>query len=174
VSIIERSTVLPASPSITLAAALPKGDRQATLFSMATQLGMNRFVPLDCERSVARAGKGFASRTERTAIEACKQSRQAHLPTFDAPMSPAACVECAVQRDELVLIADPAGGPLARIDAGGRSIAMLIGPEGGFTENELETMQAHGALLVSLGRSILRIETAAVAALAWARLARID
>lgn len=165
------ATQPPPNPAIHLAAALPKGDRQATLLSMATQLGMASFTPLQCERSVASGeGSSFHERSLRVCIEACKQSRRAHLPDIHEAMTPAHAASHAKKLDAVALVAHPGGQSPAHAAPVGAPLLLLIGPEGGWTDNETAAMAANGAKTVTLGDGILRIETAAIAMLAWARL----
>lgn len=162
------------APFIELAFALPKGDRLNTLLSMAVPLGVNAVRPLRCARSVATFGENSHDRWRRVMIEACKQSRRAHLPEILAESPPEdAIISCqSVQR--LPLLAHPTGQPYAEGMHSHRSndLTLLIGPEGGFTAEEIDTATKRGAVIVSLGEGILRIETAAIAMLATARLAR--
>jgi 16S rRNA (uracil1498-N3)-methyltransferase len=159
--VAERSAVPAPSPVVHLVCALPKGDRQSTLLNMATQLGMASFAPLSCERAVARPSSGFAERALRIFIEACKQSRRPHLPELRDAIAPGDVGHNA-------WIADPGGEPFgARVRAGvDGPLTLVIGPEGGLSEAEVAAATAAGAVPVSLGDRILRIETAAVAALA--------
>jgi 16S rRNA (uracil1498-N3)-methyltransferase len=172
VEIMSRDVMSPPTREVTLASALPKGDRQAVMLSMAAQLGMRRFIPLVCERAMAKPGKGFESRTRRIFIEACKQSRQAFVPTLETPATPSDVARDAHARGAPALVADPNGCAIDDVDIVPSALVLMVGPEGGFTADELAAMNRHGAQYVSLGASILRTETAAVALLAWARLAR--
>ena len=151
-----------------LASALPKGDRLAVMLDMATQLGMSSFTPLDCERSVVKVSDNAERRWHRILIEACKQSRRPYLPEVQPALSPGALMQhCKGE----VWIAHPDGAsPTALPSPVGDSLTILIGPEGGFTESEIAMVSACGARKVSLGTGILRIESAAVAMLAYARL----
>jgi 16S rRNA (uracil1498-N3)-methyltransferase len=155
----------PPSPKIHLACALPKGDRQATLLDMATQLGMTDFTPLVCAHGIASGGPNSVPRWQRICLEACKQSRRAYLPQLHAPLTPA---QLAAQvRTGSLVIAHPNGAPFARWRARLTSgVTLLVGPEGGFGEDELAAVHAAGGMCVSLGAAILRIETAAGALLA--------
>jgi 16S rRNA (uracil1498-N3)-methyltransferase len=162
---VETLTHTPApQPRLTLACALPKGERQGVLLDMATQLGMQRFIPLQCERGVVSPGPQSAQRWARICLEACKQSRRLILPTIEAPATPAAVA----QRCAPVLMAHPGGTnvreALTRC-ASNAEITLMIGPEGGFTDAEVQAVRDQGGQLVSLGTAILRIETAAVALL---------
>ena len=163
----ERRTEPPPKPPIHLACALPKGDRQAVLLDMATQLGMAGFTPLLCERSVVKPVGGALGRWRRICLEACKQSRRLHLPEIREAATPAEAAARAAAEGRRVLIAHPSGGRIGQVvSAADPGMTLLIGPEGGFTEEEIKGAMARGAQPISLGPAILRIETAAVAFLA--------
>lgn len=146
--------------TITMAVALPKGDRQKWLVEKLTELGVRRLVPIGTERSVAeRKGKSL-ERLERAVVEASKQCGRNQLMQIapPAPMSEVLAIDAGVK-----LLAHPGGAPLASVElpeAG--DVAVLVGPEGGFSEAEVSAAVQHGWQEVSLGPSILRIETAAV------------
>jgi 16S rRNA (uracil1498-N3)-methyltransferase len=149
-----------------LACALPKGDRQATLLDTATQLGMTDFTPLACEHSVVAPGPNSVPRWQRICLEACKQSRRAYLPRLHATRAPA---ELAREHGALtLLIAHPDGQTFTHVSARltPAGAMLLIGPEGGFTPQEVAAVRAAGGGPVALGGAILRVETAAAALLA--------
>jgi 16S rRNA (uracil1498-N3)-methyltransferase len=161
----------PAAPALHLASALPKGDRQAVLLDMATQLGVASFTPLLCEHGVAMPGGHAVERWRRICVEACKQSRRAQVPEI----RPAASVADLMQTAQAPVWLAHVGGesPAVLFDSADPPpvVTILIGPEGGFTFEEVAQAQSAGAIVVGLGDGILRIETAAVSLLAWARLA---
>jgi len=165
----ERRTEPPPQPSLHLACALPKGDRQGVLLDMATQLGMTQFTPLVCERGVAKTGTQGPGRWRRICLEACKQSRRVYLPEIREPASPAQVAA----RHRGSWIAHPSGVAAGEMLAGTLpdALTLLVGPEGGFTEEEVRQAVEHGAHAVSLGSAILRIETAAISLLAVISLA---
>lgn len=166
----------PPPAAIHLAAALPKGDRAATMLAMATQLGMTSFTPLVCARGIVEPGPTAPERWSRILIEACKQSRRPFLPSIHhaGPVIDVATREVAAGSG--TFFAHPGGevaiqsfgnrcGPSAAVqaesaDRRGR-IALLVGPEGGFTNEEVAQLTHAGARQVDLGPGILRIETAA-------------
>ena len=161
--------------SLHLAAALPKGDRAATLLDMATQLGMTEFTPLVCTQSVVVPTR--ADRWQRICIEACKQSRRGYVPLLHEPAGPLAAIKAfSASRDAAVtasvLYAHPGGRALSPDDFSAARCLLLIGPEGGFSEEVVEAMTAAGAARIDLGAGILRVETAAVALLAALALPR--
>jgi 16S rRNA (uracil1498-N3)-methyltransferase len=174
--ILAREEHAPPSPALHLASALPQGDRIAALLSMATQLGMTSFTPLACRNSVARASGAAAARWERIVREACKQSRRPHLPQLGTEASPEAWLQ-AIGADGPALVLDPAGERAGSVLASeglrnATAIHLLIGPEGGFTTDELAALVQRGTRKFSLGAGILRIETAGVAAIATFGLLR--
>lgn len=166
---IEQRSEFPA-PQIELAlyCALPKGDRLHTLLDMGTQLGMTRFTPLLCERSVVQPGETWSARAQRVCIEACKQSRRYWLPALQPPMTLQDALADANARTMSRWFAHPGGQPIAAVDRTDAAVAIFIGPEGGFTEEEAAAAQRALATVVDLGPHLLRIETAAVALLSLA------
>ncbi len=171
----ERRAEPPPKPAIHLACALPKGDRQGTLLDMATQLGITEFTPLACERSVVRPGANSAERWRRICLEACKQSRRPYLPILHASATPQEIAAQEAERANSVWIAHPSATAVAVSRAVEQNASVdatiLIGPEGGFTEAEVERTTGAGAQPIALGSAILRIETAAVALVAAFSLA---
>jgi 16S rRNA (uracil1498-N3)-methyltransferase len=164
----------PLIPEIHLAAALPKGDRQSVMLNMATQLGVASFTPLLCERSIVKPGRGFAERAKRICIEACKQSRNARLPVIHDPHSVEDTIQQQCSHASAMILADRTGNPVRtvvdQLIAGADRITVLIGPEGGFTDDEVDVARNDGAQIVDLGRTTLRTETAAIAMVSLLRL----
>lgn len=156
-------------PSIHLASALPKGDRMAVLLDMATQLGMQSFTPLQCAYSVVAPRAQAERRWQRICLEACKQSRRAYLPVIHPPVTPEEAGRRASAGGATIVIADPAGKSpqeLTQVLQRQGDILLFIGPEGGFTQDEIRVLAAQGGLTVSLGDGLLRIETAAATLMA--------
>ena len=155
-------------PNIVLATAIAKGDRQSTLLDMATQLGISAWQPLQCQRSVSKPGKNSYERWQRICLEACKQSGAAWLPQLLPVEKPQEVAIAARAEGRQVLLAHPDG---EFMDVSSKTGALLmVGPEGGFTDEEVKRVVAAGAKKVSLGQNILRIESAAVSMLARFRL----
>ena len=141
-----------------IASALPKGDRLDFLVEKLTELGVTRFIPLVTERSVVRPKADAVEKYARMVIEASKQCGRAVLMAVEPPTSWekfAARTDLPAKR----LILHPSGTREAlQTD---RPAVFAVGPEGGFTEQEAATP---GWTPASLGPTILRIETAAIAA----------
>jgi len=170
-SVLERREVNRELPfDLTLAVALPKGDRRRWLVEKAVELGVTRLVPLVTERAIGQ--DVGAARLRQTVIEASKQCGRNRLLEIAEP-APLAKVLDGTPHDALRLIAHPddeAGREslaaiLARSPMASR-VALAIGPEGGFTDGELQLARAAGWSAISLGPRILRVETAALAATA--------
>jgi len=144
----------------TVAFAIPKSDRPEWIVQKLTELGVARIVLLHAERSVVRwepdRAERHLARLRRVAIEALEQSRGIWLPDIVGP-APAADVLPGM------LAAEPGGRGLTRRDS-----ALAIGPEGGWSQNELDL----AADRVALAATVLRVETAAV--VAGARLTTRD
>jgi len=167
------SHIPPQVPNIILATAIAKGDRQATMLDMATQLGISAWQPLACHRSVSKPGKNSYERWQRICLEACKQSGAAWLPELlpEAKPEDAAKAACAEGRE--VLLAHPDGEAMNVTSESDTDKLLMVGPEGGFTDDEVKRIVATGARKISLGQNILRIEAAAVSLLARLRLSKI-
>jgi 16S rRNA (uracil1498-N3)-methyltransferase len=152
---------------ITLGVALPKGERQRWLVEKAVELGAERLVPLVTERGVAQPTPTALVRLRRAVIEASKQCGRTRLMEVTEPL---AC------RDYLAGPFPQTPGETLRVCAhpGGekrlpyptqatREVKLAVGPEGGFTEEEIAIARDQGWLVADLGPTILRVETAALA-----------
>ena len=149
---------------LTLAVALPKGDRQKWMVEKLTELGASRLVPLETTRGVAEATASAQARLERVVIEACKQCGRNTLMEI-ASGRPLDRLLAEVPAGACVVIAHPGGRLLdaAAMPPATTEVIALVGPEGGFTDEELTLAERAGAIRVSLGPHILRVETAAIA-----------
>lgn len=138
-------------PLINVGFAVPKLDRPEWIVQKLTEIGVDRIVVLQAERSVVRWGSDRADKhlgkLRRTAIEAVQQSRQVWLPIVDGPLPASSFLVGAV-------VAEPGGRPIGRQDH-----TFAVGPEGGWSDAELEMATDR----VSTGTSVLRVETAAIA-----------
>ncbi|HUY33286.1 MAG TPA: 16S rRNA (uracil(1498)-N(3))-methyltransferase [Pirellulales bacterium] len=159
---------------LTLAVALPKGDRQRWLIEKAVELGVWRLVPLETERSVAEPVDKALQRMRRIVIEASKQCGRNRLMEIASPRdwSPWCAEAGSIRVTDLSrrrAMADPSGGvgtrewtESLRTGPTVRSVLLAVGPEGGWTEAELAVASTHGWQVLNLGPRILRVETAAV------------
>lgn len=159
-------TTEPAS-HVTLYQSLLKRDNFEWVLQKGTELGISRFVPLLTERTVARLPKK-TDRWQRILTEAAEQSRRGRIPQLAEPMSLAQAAE-ALLSGQIGLIpweetgSGLIGDYLAERDRG-TAVSLFIGPEGGFSTDEIELAQQHHIQPVTLGQRILRAETAAITA----------
>lgn len=173
----------PDVPRVWLVQGLAKGEKMDLVVRQATELGIEHIQPLASERSVvrldARKAAERAERWRRIAAEAAKQSQQVRVPSV-AELVDVAGLPDALSACSLVLLAweDAENAPsvgaavaAARLDAAD-AVAVIVGPEGGFTSQEAAAIVAHGAVVVSLGPAVLRTETAGVVAPALVLAAR--
>jgi len=157
------------SQPLSLAVALPKGDRQKVLVEKLTELGVTRLIPLVTERGVAQPVESAIERFRRSVIEASKQCGRNRLMEIAQPVD-VAQLAGTTTATALRLVAHPNGEPLADLRTVSGDIIAAVGPEGGFTDRELSTFDRAGWDRVSMGPRILRIETAAMAIAAWTAL----
>ncbi len=173
-AIEEQLATPPPLPEITLLASIFKFDRLEWMLEKVTELGASRIVPLIAartERELARAAVRRVERWRRIVFEAAQQSRRMAPPELDEPQEFDAAVRsatasCPLMLDETSVVPwPPTPGPRPP-----QAAALLVGPEGGWTDLERRSALEARFQPVSLGPLILRAETAAVAALALLRL----
>lgn len=153
---------------------LPKADKMELIIQKAVELGVYAVIPVEMMRSVVKLDtKKAAKKQERwqeIARSAAKQSGRGQIPEVMAPVSFKAALKLAAGLDALLLPYEGAEGmtearSLVQTMKGKQSIGIFIGPEGGFDLSEVEAAQAAGAGILTLGRRILRTETAGMAIL---------
>jgi len=155
-----------ASRAVTLAVALPKGDRQRWLTEKAVELGVARLIPIETRRGVAQPSDNALERLRRAVVEASKQCGRNRL----MEITPAVRWEQLVGQatsGQTCFVAHPGGSSgslasqLTQLPAEA-PVVLAVGPEGGFTEEEIAAATAAGWKTADLGRRILRVETAAL------------
>jgi len=170
--VLERLELPGPSVRIVLLAALIKFDRFEWLIEKATELGVTIIQPVDAvrtERGLAEASIKRLVRWRKVALEASQQSRRVHLPAIErtVPFAQAVHVKANVQ---LLLDESPQAPLILQMLPQERTatdcVALLSGPEGGWTEAERRKATGSGWSPCSLGKTVLRAETAALAALA--------
>ena len=158
-------------PKITLALAIFKFDRMEWAIEKCTELGVARIVPVISRRTDTHLATASAKRAERwlrIARQAAEQSRRAAPPEIAAPARlaevlnpPGSFRVVLAESEEQTLLRD-----LLKSNVSASEIMLAVGPEGGWTEDELQSFQHAGWISASLGNTILRAETAAIAATA--------
>ena len=162
---------LPESPlTLTLAQGIARGERMDLVMQKATELGVARIVPLFTERSVVRLdekqGQRKLAHWKAVTVAACEQSGRSRLPVVEAPVHLDDWLAREPQPALRLTLAPGAQQPLRTLGGEWREAALLIGPEGGLTDAEQAKAARAGYQSCSLGRRVLRTETAALAALA--------
>lgn len=150
--------------------ALLRGPRFELVLQKATELGVASITPFTSRRSVARPpGGGVPERWQAIVREAVEQSGRGRLPALEAPLAFAAACRAAARAEQAILLAEQGGADLAALLRDRpRSLALLVGPEGGFEREEVAAAAEAGVTPAWLGPRILRAETAALAACAAA------
>jgi len=164
-----RHTARP-SPVIDLAVSFPKAGRGDGMTHALVQLGADALIPLLTEHSVVDPRPQKLHRLQKAAIESAKQCGRAYLMRI----APVTLLRDVLRRHyDLRLMADTIAGDCpADVDpmlADAKNVLILIGPEGGWTDAERNLAREHGCIAWQLGPHVLRIETAAAAAIAIAR-----
>ncbi len=175
-SLVEPLPVRTSSLEKTLLLAVVKFDGFEWALEKATELGVNRIVPLAAARSekglVTAAGKR-AERWKKILLESSQQSRRVRLPLIEPVANPSVAFAASDSKLKLMLSEHADAQPLRKSLAGRstNSVAVAIGPEGGWTDEEIAAARRTGFEAASLGNLILRTETAVAACLASANYA---
>ena len=160
-----------------LAVATPKGPRSDWLVEKCAELGVRVLYPIQTARGAVLPGEGRLERWRRKAVEAAKQSGQAHVMSIESPRSIEAICGTKDTPVSIFYGDSGAGSPslssvlldMQESSEGAGDILILVGPEGGFTDDESRQIAELGGVPVRLSSSVLRVETAAVAAASvWA------
>lgn len=163
---------------VTLFQGIPKGEKMDFIVQKVTELGVQRIVPMFTRRTIVQLSpdkvKSKRERWQRVAISATEQSGGKIVPEITLPLPFKKALDEAAKSDLWLLFYEAAEEPLRGVlapcrDAGYVAImhvAIMIGPEGGFDPDEVVEAKRMGAQIVSLGKRILRTETAAVVAVA--------
>jgi 16S rRNA (uracil1498-N3)-methyltransferase len=170
------TTAEPEMPRVVVVQAIPKGDRGELAVEMLTEVGVDLIVPWAASRSVSvwrgdKQAKALA-KWRGTAREAAKQARRSWFPEVADMVGTPQVVDLLRDASVPVVLHEAASGPLADLPVPGRGeIVIVVGPEGGISDDELAAFATVGAEPVRMGTSVLRTSTAGVAATA-ALLAR--
>ena len=157
--------------ALTLAQALPSGDKMDWVVQKAVELGVQMVQPLQSKRSVLRlAGERAEKRRahwQQVATSACEQCGRNRLPAIGAILDlPHYLAQPASENELRIMFLPHAGARLSAFNRPSNGLTLLIGPEGGFAEDEIAMARAVGFHSLELGPRVLRAETAGLAALA--------
>jgi len=163
----------PISPSLTLGQALLKGEKMDWVIQKATELGVSEIVPIESRHSVVQLKADRVdnqlARWRRIALEAAQQSEQWSVPTISSPRLLGTLLNNRATGTLTLMLAERREGkslqtvelPQDVID----SVLVLIGPEGGWSREEIQTAKQAKVVPITLGQHILRAETATIAAI---------
>ena len=166
-------------PSLVLACAIPKKSKFETIIEKCTELGIDEIIPLKTQRTeITKTAENLARRHHRyedVAINACKQSQRFFLPKvhpvtkFDQALAGIFQNDLALigsLKDPVQRLCDLAQGQLQAKNR----ILIFIGPEGDFTDEEIHRAISQGCIPITLGSNVLKVETAAIATVAYLSL----
>ena len=169
--VVDRVVFSAPAPRVVLAQALVKGDRGELAVELATEAGVDAVLPWRAARCVARweagaRGEKALARWRTTAREAAKQARRAWVPEVEEPVTTAALTRRVEAAAATLVLHESATDALATVDlpAAG-DLLLVVGPEGGITDDEVDALVTAGARAVRLGPEVLRASTAAAVAL---------
>ena len=163
VQVIETGFQEPLATTITVVQALPKADRAKEAIELLTEAGVDRIVPWAASRSIGKVSDKFAI----TAREASKQSRRFRIPQVSDVATTAQICEAIKLSDLAIAFHESAQSKLSdQVSSHNvQNLLIIIGPEGGLTDDELVAFQAAGAKVALMGRPILRSAHAGIAAI---------
>ena len=157
------------SVEVTLFQCMPKGDKIESVVQKSVELGVNTIVPVISSRCISRpdakSGAKKVARLGKIADEAAKQSGRGILPKVENIIDFNSLLEKVENYDLAICFYELFGKPIKNIVGNHKKIAIIIGSEGGFSVEEVEKLKAKGVKIATLGKRILRTETAPLAAL---------
>lgn len=165
VEVLSSGVQEPLDTHFTVIQAVPKGDRIKESVELSTEGGVDRIVMWKASRSIGKSDEKI-EKLQTTAREASKQSRRFRIPEILGVATTSAVVDQIAQADLAIVLHESATLKLSQIVTPGcKRVAIIIGPEGGLTDEEIETFAAAGAKVALMGRPILRSAHAGLAAL---------
>ena len=160
----------PLSPTLALFQGLPKNDKMELILQKTTELGVTQIVPLHSEHALQKPSQNRYERWHRVLISATKQCKRAWLPELSEAQQFEASLAQLEKFPRCLLLSPHTEGQhiktVLRKTPNPNAIALFVGPEGGFSNQEIAAAIESGCVPVTLGRNILRTETAAITAVA--------
>lgn len=168
VEVMETGVQDPLGISFTVVQALPKGDRLKECIELLTEAGVDTIIPWSAQRSIGKAEKGVA-KLQVAAREASKQSRRFFIPQVTDVANSSKVAELIAAHDLVLVFHESATSKVSEIVTRkyfeSQNVMIIIGPEGGITNEELELFKSAGAKVALMGRPILRSAHAGLAAM---------
>lgn len=153
--------------SVTFYQGILKGDNMPLVVQKLNELGISRLVPITSKYTVALGSKNLVSKLQSTANQSVKQCRRSTPIHIEDITTIDSIVNDFSSYDKVILCYEREGATTMQSVINGlnkpQNIAVIIGPEGGFDESEVENLVSHGAISITMGRRILRAETASIA-----------
>ena len=168
ISITERGVESASKPELILVQAITKSDRNKEMLELITAAGVDQIIPWQAERSISKWQDDSERKWLITIKESCKQSRRVKVPRLRQVMSTTGLAK-EFNSKNLGLVFHESGQVKfadAQIDSNLDAMYLIIGPEGGITDDELSILQSSGAMILRLGPTVLRSAHAGFAALA--------
>ena len=155
-------------PELVLVQAITKSDRNKEMLELITVAGVDRIIPWQADRCISKWQSNYYDKWSNSIKEASKQSRRVNLPKLEKVMSTKQIIAQMVVNDCIVVFHESANEKFSSLDISQKASALylIIGPEGGITDTELEIFKSKGGNLVRLGEPVLRSAHAGFAALA--------
>jgi len=167
ISISERGEIQAAKPELVLVQAITKSDRNKEMLELAVEAGGDRIIPWQSERSISKWQSDSEEKWQVGIKQSCKQARQTKLPNLMQVMSTAELVKTIGSGGYGIVFHEEASTKFSEltIPNSQSSVYLVIGPEGGISEQELLSFQNNGSKVVRLGDTVLRSAHAGFAAL---------
>ena len=167
ISITERGEIQAAKPELVLVQAITKSDRNKEMLELAVEAGVDRIIPWQSERSISKWQSDSEQKWQVGIKQSCKQARQVKLPQLMQVMSTSEVIKSISEGGFGIVFHEEASTKFSdlTIPNSQSSIYLVIGPEGGISEQELLSFQNNGSKVVRLGDTVLRSAHAGFAAL---------
>ena len=167
ISITERGEIQASKPELVLVQAITKSDRNKEMLELAVEAGVDRIIPWQSERSISKWQSDSEQKWQVGIKQSCKQARQVKLPQLMQVMSTSEVIKSISEGGFGIVFHEEASTKFSdlTIPNSRSSVYLVIGPEGGISEQELLSFQNNGSKVVRLGDTVLRSAHAGFAAL---------
>lgn len=159
-SVIEKGFEEVDQKSISVLQAIPKSDRAKEAVELLTAAGVSEIYPWQAERAIGRESDKWAV----AAIEASKQSRRFHIPVVHPKLDSESAIKMFKDFEQVLICHESANPKISEVVKPAAKTLIVIGPEGGISDKELELFESAGGKIIRLGRPVLRSAHAGIAA----------